>query len=135
MTRSHRKLKVALGIACLLVAWGGAAVVAGEAAEEATAADAVPAAPAPEPPMKRFIIERTFPAGALDGLDAEAKAAVNAKNSEHDVRWVYSFANADKTKTYCVYDGPSEEAVRAAADANELPVDAVTEIPVVLTPN
>lgn len=77
----------------------------------------------------RFLIERTFPAGALDGVDAAAKQKVNSNNKTLDVIWQKSYANADKTKTYCVYTGPSEQAVRDAAKLNGLPVDVVTEIP------
>jgi hypothetical protein len=83
----------------------------------------------------RYLIERTFPAGALDGLDATAKAKVNATNAKFGVHWVTSYANADKTKTYCIYKGPSETAVRQAAAANNIPVDTVTEVPVTLSPN
>ena len=43
--------------------------------------------------------------------------------------WEKSYANREKTKTYCVYTGPSENAVREAAKLNGLPVDVVTEIP------
>jgi len=78
------------------------------------------------------MIVRTFPAGALDGLDAAGERAVNQTNAHHSVRWVYSFANADKTKTFCIYDGPNEKAIRDAASANKIPVDNITEIPVVL---
>ena len=77
----------------------------------------------------RYLIERTFPAGALDGVDAATKKKVNANNATLNVTWEKSYANADKTKTYCVYDGPSEAAVREAAKLNGLPVDNVTEIP------
>jgi uncharacterized protein DUF4242 len=77
----------------------------------------------------RYLIERTFPAGALDGVDAAAKQKVNSNNKTLDVTWQKSYANADKTKTYCVYTGPSEKAVRDAATLNGLPVDVVTEIP------
>jgi hypothetical protein len=62
----------------------------------------------------RYLIERTFPAGALDGVDAAAKQKVNSNNKSLDVTWQKSYANADKTKTYCVYTGPSEKAVRDA---------------------
>ncbi|MGH8137091.1 MAG: DUF4242 domain-containing protein [Steroidobacteraceae bacterium] len=82
----------------------------------------------------RYLIERTFAAGALDGLDAATKAKVNATNSKFGVSWVTSYANAGKTKTYCIYDGPSEAAIRQAAKANGLPVDSVTEVPVTLLP-
>ena len=87
----------------------------------------------PQPEAKvdlhRYLIERTFPAGALDGVDAAAKQKVNANNKTLDVTWEKSYANAGKTKTYCVYTGPSEKAVREAATLNGLPVDVVTEIP------
>jgi hypothetical protein len=77
----------------------------------------------------RFLVERTFPAGAIDGVDAAAKQKVNSNNKTLDVTWEKSYANADKTKTYCVYTAPSEKAVRDAATLSGLPVDVVTEIP------
>jgi hypothetical protein len=80
----------------------------------------------------RYIIERTFPKGALDHLDATVKNKVNENNASLGVRWVKSYTNADETKTFCVYDGPSEAAVRKAAELNKLPVDSVTEVPVEL---
>ncbi len=36
----------------------------------------------------------------------------------------------DKTKTFCIYDGPSEDAIRAAAQTTGLPVDRITEVSV-----
>jgi Protein of unknown function (DUF4242) len=84
--------------------------------------------------MHRFLIERTFRPGALAGLDAATKAKVNANNASVGVRWISSYANADKTKTYCVYEGPNEAAIRKAAELNGLPVDKVMEVPVTLTP-
>ena len=77
----------------------------------------------------RYLVERTFPAGALDGVDAAAKKKVNANNSSLDVNWEKSYTNADKTKTYCIYTGPSETAVREAARINGMGADVVTEIP------
>ena len=98
----------------------------------------VPAQPAASPvksSVHRYLVERTFPPGALDGLNADTKKKVNANNATVGVRWIQSFANADKTKTFCVYEGPSEAAVRKAAALNALPVDSVTEVPVTLSPN
>ena len=83
----------------------------------------------PAPAAHRYLIERTFPAGAIDGVDAAAKQKVNANNKTLGVSWEKSYANAEKTKTYCVYTAPSEAAVREAAKLNGLPVDVVTEIP------
>jgi hypothetical protein len=85
-------------------------------------------------PDKRYMITRTFPAGALDGVDAGVKKVVNENNKSVGVTWVHSYANGDKTKTFCVYMGPSEAAVREAARLNNLPIDAVMEIPVMLMP-
>jgi hypothetical protein len=79
--------------------------------------------------MHRYMIERTFPAGALAGLDSATKAKVNATNSKFGAQWVTSYANSDETKTYCVYNAADEAAVRAAAKANGLPVDKITEVP------
>jgi hypothetical protein len=83
---------------------------------------------------RRFMILRTFPAGALDGVTPDVKKVVNENNRSVGVSWVHSYANTDKTKTFCVYTGPSEAAVRQAAKLNNLPVDAVYEIPNLLTP-
>src|SRR5689334_9772943 len=77
----------------------------------------------------RYLVERTFPAGALDGVDAKAKQKVNANNSTLGVTWEKSYMNGARTKTYCVYDAPSEVAVREAAKLNGLPVDSLIEIP------
>ena len=82
----------------------------------------------------RYLIQRTFPAGALDGVNADVKKVVNDNNSSLGVTWEHSYANADKTKTFCIYTGPSEAAVREAAKKNSLPIDSVTEIPVILYP-
>ena len=57
-------------------------------------------AKAAKPAVHRYLIERTFPPGALAGLDAAAKAKVNATNGKFGVRWVTSYANADETKTF-----------------------------------
>ena len=82
----------------------------------------------------RYLIERTFPAGALEGLDSAGKAKINATNAKFGVQWVMSYANAAKTKTYCIYKAPSEAAARAAAQANAIPVVSITDVPVTLTP-
>jgi hypothetical protein len=38
--------------------------------------------------LHRYLIERTFPAHALDGFNADSKASVNAINAKFGVRWV-----------------------------------------------
>lgn len=88
----------------------------------------------PAPAGQRYLIERTFPEGALAGVDATIKAKVNANNATLGVTWEKSYTNASKTRTYCIYTGPNEGAVREAARLNGLPVDSVIEIPVDFKP-
>jgi hypothetical protein len=100
----------------------------------AATVDPAPAVKVPAKGMHRYMVVRTFPAGALDGLDAKAKKSVNACNSTKGVKWVYSYANADKTKTFCIYEGPNEKAIQDAAAGNKIPIDYIVEVPVVLSP-
>ena len=54
--------------------------------------------------------------------------AVVDGNATEGVTWVHSYVTPDKRTTFCVYDGPSPEAIRRAAEANQLPVDRITEV-------
>jgi len=81
--------------------------------------------------MPRFMVERTFPAGlAVPMTDGGATACLSIvdKNADKGVTWVHSYVSTDKKKTYCIYDGPDETAIRKAAEANGLPVDTVSEV-------
>jgi Protein of unknown function (DUF4242) len=83
--------------------------------------------------MPRYLVQRTFAEGlAIPADDAGAAtcATVVKGNLGHDVTWVHSYVSTDKTVTYCIYDGPSPDAIRAAAETNGLPVDRVTEVSV-----
>lgn len=81
--------------------------------------------------MPRYLVERTFPDGLeipMDSTGAQTCSAVVAGNAGHGVTWVHSYVTPDKHTTYCIYDGPSPEAVRAAAQTNQLPIDRITEV-------
>ena len=83
--------------------------------------------------MPRYLVQRTFPDGLAiptDAVGAQTCSAVVDGNRGHDVTWVHSYVSPDKTLTYCIYDGPSPEAIRAAAETNGLPVDRVIEVSV-----
>ena len=83
--------------------------------------------------MARYMIERTFPNGLSIPLDEEGRKAVAnvvANNAEHGVTWVHSYVNPDRTGTFCVYDGPTPEAIRKVAERNGLPVNRITEVTV-----
>jgi hypothetical protein len=81
--------------------------------------------------MPRFLIERTFPDGLNIPINKEgciACAGVVDNNAEEQVTWIHSYASPDRTKTWCIYDGPSEDSIRKAAERNGLPVDKVSEV-------
>ena len=44
--------------------------------------------------------------------------------------WISSFVSEDKTRTFCIYDAPSPEAIRKTAALNELPVDQISRVTV-----
>ena len=76
--------------------------------------------------MPYFLIERTFDEPIL--VPVEAADEINLINEEEDVRWVFSYLSLDRTKTYCLYEAPSAEAIRAAAARAGLPADSVIEV-------
>ena len=81
--------------------------------------------------MPRFMVERTFPQGLAiptDATGAQACLGVVNNNAEHGVTWVHSYVTGDRTKTFCIYDGPDPAAIRRTAERNGLPVDAITEV-------
>ncbi|MFL6661666.1 MAG: DUF4242 domain-containing protein [Rhizobacter sp.] len=83
--------------------------------------------------MSRFIIEREFRNGLLVPITAEgaeACARIVAINGGKGVTWVHSYVSADKTRSYCVYDSPSAQAIRDVAQLNQLPVGSITQVTV-----
>lgn len=83
--------------------------------------------------MPRYMVEREFgrdleiPSNS-DGL--KACLGVVDNNATEQVTWVQSFVTDDHRKTFCIYDGPTPEAIRRAAGLNDLPVDKISEISV-----
>jgi hypothetical protein len=81
--------------------------------------------------MPRYLVQRTFPDGLqipVDEQGAKTAMAVVDTNADSGVTWVHSYVSADKATTFCVYDGPSPEAIRRVAELNKLPVDRITEV-------
>ncbi len=80
--------------------------------------------------MPRYMVERTFPDGLGIPITEEGAAACLAvveKNGELGVTWVHSYVSDDKQRTYCVYDGPTPEAIRKAGERG-LPIDRITRV-------
>ena len=83
--------------------------------------------------IKRYLVERTFPDGLNIPVNTEGSEiclTVVSTNAQDNVSWVHSYVTKDKKKTFCIYDAPSPEAIRKAADKNGLPVDNIVEVSV-----
>lgn len=81
--------------------------------------------------MPRYVIERNFPDGLGLGPNEKGRQAattVIANNAQHGVTWLQSYVTPDKKRTFCIYDGPSPEAIRKVAERNGLPVERITEV-------
>ncbi|NEN06343.1 DUF4242 domain-containing protein [Diaminobutyricibacter tongyongensis] len=76
--------------------------------------------------MPFFVIERNY-ADQIE-IPLEAAPEINLINDEEDVRWLYSFLSIDHRKSYCLYEAPSIEAIRAAAARAGMPIDSVVEV-------
>lgn len=83
--------------------------------------------------MPRYIIERNF-AEQLQ-LSKEGVEEINLINDEEAVKWIFSFLSADRKKTYCLYEAPNPEAIRAAARRNNVPADVIIEVGGEIGPN
>jgi hypothetical protein len=81
--------------------------------------------------MSRFLVEREFPDGLnipLDETGARLCRNVIDNNSEDAVTWLHSYVTPDRKRTFCLYDGPTPEAVRRAAIRSRLPITQIIEV-------
>jgi hypothetical protein len=79
------------------------------------------------------MVQRTFPDGLqipVTNGGAETCRTVVERNAQEGVTWVHSYVSDDKRTTFCIYDGPSPEAIRKTAARNDLPVDHITQVSV-----
>ncbi len=72
--------------------------------------------------------------GWRTGADLEAAAARSTTEGDKEssgVRWIRSYVLSEESGevgTFCVYEADSPEAIRAHADAADLPVDEIVPI-------
>lgn len=76
--------------------------------------------------MPRYLVQRTFPEG-LELVVDRCRAIVDC-NTEHEVTWITSFITDNGSRSFCVYDAPSPEAIRRTAARNQLPVDQIVQV-------
>jgi hypothetical protein len=78
--------------------------------------------PTLEDDMPRYMVQRTFPDGLhipVNGEGAELCGGVIERNA---------YVSDDKTRSFCVYDAPTPEAIRKTAARNQLPVCQITQV-------
>jgi len=83
--------------------------------------------------MPRYLVERVFADGLNIPVDADGASTCRTVvdgNAGFGVTWVQSYVSTDKASTFCIYDGPSPEAIRQAAQVTGLPVSKITEVTV-----
>ena len=83
--------------------------------------------------MPRYIVERSFPEPVEIPTTADGQKAmlgVVDQNAQVGVTWVQSYVTDDHRRTFCVYDGPTPEAIREAAGRNGFPVSSISEVSV-----
>ncbi len=81
--------------------------------------------------MPRYVVERTFPDGwhvPAGREGSESSLAVVERNTDEGVTWLHSYVTDDGTKSFCIYEGPTPEAIRKTAVRNDLPVDRITQV-------
>ena len=76
--------------------------------------------------MPLFLIERNF----AEQLEVNRDVVLQATkvNADVGIQWLFSFLSADKKKTYCLYEAPSAEAIREAAQRLNVPADVIVEV-------
>ncbi len=76
--------------------------------------------------MPLFLVHRSF-AEQLDLSQGEIKVLQDA-NLEAGIRWIESFLTADRLQSYCLFEAPSADVIRAASRAAGMPVDSIVEV-------
>jgi hypothetical protein len=89
--------------------------------------------------MPQYLIERDIPGAGkltsdeLKGISAKSNGVLNELNREgKHVQWVHSYVTGDKI--FCVYNGPSAEAVREHAFKGGFPANQIMEVKRTISP-
>lgn len=83
--------------------------------------------------MPRYLVECPY-ANGISRVLGDGGAAVRDRwlvNCQAvGVAWLYSYVDDERRRSFSIYDGPDPEAVRRAAEVNELPVTRITRVSV-----
>ena len=83
--------------------------------------------------MPRYLIERVFADGFPIAPTERGRAdcgRIVARNAELGVTWLHSYVSEDGSRSFCLCEAPSPEAVRRAAGRSQWPVDGLTQVSV-----
>ena len=82
--------------------------------------------------MNLYVIVRRNGFASPQDLEAAAARSTEAGNKpDSGVRWIRSYVSAEESGelgTFCIYEAESPEAIRAHADAADLPVDEIVPV-------
>ena len=82
--------------------------------------------------MNLYVIVRRNGFASPQDLEAAAARSTEAGNKpDSGVRWIRSYVTAEDSGelgTFCIYEAESPEAIRAHADAADLPVDEIVPV-------
>lgn len=76
--------------------------------------------------MPLYVIEQEF--AERIPLEEFGARALAGQDPDEGFRWLFSFLSADHRKSYCLYEAPSAEVVRAALRRAGLPEDVFREV-------
>lgn len=83
--------------------------------------------------MPVYMVERNFAERIEE--NREGADEINLINADLGVSWIVSFLSADRSKTFCLYEAPSAEAIREAARRAGIPADVIVEVGEEIAPN
>ncbi|MGD0493185.1 MAG: DUF4242 domain-containing protein [Steroidobacteraceae bacterium] len=61
-------------------------------------------------------------------IERELPDGLSISQDQDGVTWIHSYATPGSKHTFCIYDGPTPEAIRRAAARNKLPISRITEV-------
>jgi len=85
--------------------------------------------------MPRYIIERTVGSLSKEQLEAAAKKSNEVIAGMEGVVWIRSYISDADGKIYCEYDAPNPEAIREHGRRVGIPVDAISEVSIEISPD
>ena len=85
--------------------------------------------------MPRYIIERTVGVLTKEQMDKAGRKSVAAIANVPGVVWIKSYVSEAEGKIFCEYDAPNPEAIREHGRLAGLPVDKISEVALVISPD